>query len=716
MSTSLFSPLWYRVSDRRPRLRAGVQITRQVARGTPWHVLTDPMSGRRCRLNPQAWELAGRLDGERSVDQIWEGLVDRLGADAPTQDEIVQLLGQLAAEGLITLDVLPDFASRAWRRGQRAARRRRERFNPFALRVPLGNPGPWLDRLAPLGRALFGPAGALAWLVLIGMALSVLVAMGEAWLAQTGERMGTPWMLFLAWLSYVPVKLVHEVAHGLAARRLGVEAPEAGVTLLVLVPSPYIDVSDSAALARRSERLLVAGAGIASDLALAAIGLLVWSEASPGLVSDLALTVTVVAGVGTVLFNANPLLRFDGYHLLCDALDLPQLATRSQRLWQQRWRRWVGLDASLAGPMATGPGERRWLEAYAPLAFACRIVLGLSIALWAGEFSSVLGLLIGGYVLVGLVAWPIVKLARDLLAATRGTAAHATARRRGALALAVATALFVALPLPFHTTVQGVVTLEEPGVLRPQVEGLVVAVHARDGAQIERGAPILTLDDPVLRARHARAEAKVRDLEAERYGQLGRDALRSTDGEEALRRAVAEQAELALRLERLELRAGTSGRLSLPGQDDLPGTWLERGKPVGHVFDGSALHVRAAVPEAQAALLRERLRGAQVRLADLRATAFPASVVRDTPAAVPELPGDALGRRGDGGLETDPADRLGRRARDPYVHVDVRVDALPARRVDGRAWVRFDHGWATPLQRAWRGVRQVFLRRFHAAS
>lgn len=716
MSDSLFSPLWYRVCDRKPRLRAGVQLARQVTRGVAWHVLTDPMSGRRCRLNPQAWALAGRLDGEHSVEQIWEGLVDRLGADAPTQDEVVQVLGQLAAEGLVSLDVLPDFASRAWRRGQRATRRRRERFNPLALRVPLGNPSPLLDRLAPVGRAVFSSGGLIGWALLVAAAIGALLPLGPQWLAQVGERMSSPWLLFLVWLLYVPIKAVHELAHGLAARRLGVEVSEAGVTLLVLVPSPYVDASDSASLGRRRERLMVAGAGIAADLAIAAIALLAWASASPGLVSDLALATTVVAGVGTLVFNANPLLRFDGYHLMCDSFDLPQLATRSQRLWQERVRGWAGIDSARFASRATAPGERGWLEAYAPLAFACRVLLGLGIALWAGEFSSMLGLLVGAYVLVALVAWPIATFARELLSASRGTAAHGPMRRRGSLAVLIALAAAVALPLPFHSTAQGVVQVAESAVLRPQVEGQVVAVHARDGSTVQPGDLILTLDDPVLRARHDRAQARVRELEAERFGQLGRDALRSTDGEEALARARAEAAELAARLDRLELRAGVPGRLSVPQASDLPGAWIARGVPVGHVFDGSPVRVRAAVPETQAGLLGERLHGVQVRLADRRAQVFGARVIRDAPAAVPELPGDALGPRGGGGLETDALDRAGRRSRDPYVHVDVELDTLPAARVDGRAWVRFDHGWATPLQRGWRGLRQVFLQRFHAAG
>jgi len=716
LSASLFSPSWHRIADRRPRLRAGVQVTRQLTRGVAWHALTDPMSGRRCRLNPQAWAVAGRLDGERTVEQIWEEVLARQPGEVPSQDEVVQLIGQLSAEGLVTLDALPDFASRAWRRGQRAVRQRREAFNPLALRVPLGCPAPLLDRLAPVGRRVFSRTALMLWLALMGLALTVLLPLWPQLLAQAGDRLATPWMLFLVWLLYMPVKVLHELAHGLAARRFGVDVPEAGVTLLVLMPSPYVDVSDSAALGRRGERLAIAGAGIASDLAVAALGLLVWAEAGPGLWRDAALAAIIVAGVGTVLFNLNPLLRFDGYHLLCDALDLPQLATRSQRLWQQRWRVWAGTDASVSQPAPMARDERLWLEAYAPLAFICRLVLGLGIALLAGGFSGVLGLLVFAYVIVVIVIWPAFKLARDLLSATRGTAAHGPMRVRGLFLLAGCAGLAGVLPLPFHSTVQGVIKVSESGVLRPEVEGLVIAVHARDGETIRVGDTVLTLDDPVLRARLARAEARVSDIEAERFGQIGRDALRATDGEDALARARAEVAELQSRVEKLELRALAGGRLSLPFAGDLPGAWLARGASVGHVLEGTALRVRAAVPESQAGLLRERLRGVEVRLAHDSGAVLAGKVVREAPAAVMELPGEALGRLGDGGIETDPADLRGMRSKNPYVHVDVQVDARHAQWIDGRAWVRFDYGWATLLERGWRAMRQVFLRRFAAAG
>jgi putative peptide zinc metalloprotease protein len=143
---------------------------------------------------------------------------------------------------------------------------------------------------------------------------------------------------------------------------------------------------------------------------------------------------------------------------------------------------------------------------------------------------------------------------------------------------------------------------------------------------------------------------------------------------------------------------------------------VHRGEAFGYILDRSPLRLRAAVPETAAALLRSRLYGAEARFADDPSRRHPAEVVRDMPAAVRELPATALGTRGAGSLETDPLDERGLRTAVPFVHVEVRVAAPTTVRVEGLAWVRFDHGWSTVAAQGLRALRQVFLRRFEAGT
>src|SRR5512145_1123586 len=104
----LFSSSWYRVAPLRPRLRGHARIQRQQHRGQPWYVLEDRVSERFYRFSPSAYLVIALMDGTRTVQQIWDIACERLGDDAPTQDETIQLLAQLHAADVLQCDVTPD--------------------------------------------------------------------------------------------------------------------------------------------------------------------------------------------------------------------------------------------------------------------------------------------------------------------------------------------------------------------------------------------------------------------------------------------------------------------------------------------------------------------------------------------------------------------------------------------------------------------------------
>jgi putative peptide zinc metalloprotease protein len=174
----------------------------------------------------------------------------------------------------------------------------------------------------------------------------------------------TPHVMLLTWVTFPVLKLLHEGAHALAVRRFGGDVPEWGFTLMVFTPVPYVDASAADGFAEPRQRLAVSAAGAAVELALAALALLVATLLQPGLLRDLLLVVFVLGALTSLLINANPLLRFDGYHALTDVLQLPNLGTRSARHWLRLMRRSLGLPAGEA--LQPAPGELRWWWGYAP--------------------------------------------------------------------------------------------------------------------------------------------------------------------------------------------------------------------------------------------------------------------------------------------------------------------------------------------------------------
>ncbi|MDH5340334.1 MAG: hypothetical protein OEW22_11200, partial [Rubrivivax sp.] len=483
MTAPLLSPDWYRVSFLRPRLRAGVRVTRQQVRGQPWQVVTDPLSGRHHRFNRMAWQLVASCDGRRTLDEVWSALVDAAGDGAPTQAEAIDIIGRAFGGHLLLGDIPPDAAAVVRVASRRRGRQRRDAINPLAFRLRLWDPDAFLARhFAPL-RWLFAPAvlRGLAGLIALAALLFVVQA-GE--FGRDAQRLVSDMRgLMLLWLAYPVVKALHELAHAFAVKHYGGEVHSVGITLLFLTPVPFVDASASAAFASKHQRALVAGAGIAVELLLAGLALAVWTVLEPGLARELATAVVLVGGVSTLFINGNPLLRFDGYHVLCDLAELPNLAQRSRGYWLHLLRRHLlGLTGSVFAGLA--PGERPWLLAYAPLSWALRSVLLALLAVGLARTWPWLGLL-----LVLAALW--LALLGPLANAVRWVVQSPQLARRRARALAVllagtgaVSALAFALPLPQTSHAPGVVSLPDEAQVRLQVGGFVEAFLVRDGDRV----------------------------------------------------------------------------------------------------------------------------------------------------------------------------------------------------------------------------------------
>ena len=714
MAASLFSAQWYRVSDLKPRLRAQVKVLRQRWRDQLWYVLADDATGRQHRINDAAYQFIGRCDGVRSVQQVWDAVLDALGDAAPTQDEVVDLLARLYEGELLQSERSPDVEALFQRRDERTARRRRAMINPLSFRLPLGDPSAWLTRLDPLAKRLLRPAVFWLWLVAVLVTALAAASNWDALRAHAGVHLLTPTYLALMWVCYPLVKTLHELGHALAVRRWGGEVHEVGIALLVLVPAPYVDASAASAFMSRQQRAQVSAAGIMVELALAALGLLVWLNTQPGLVQDIAFVVMFIGSVSTLLFNANPLLRFDGYYVLADVLDLPNLATRSNAYWNHLLRRHV--LRVRADPPQMGAGERKWLLAYAPLSLFYRLFISLVILLWVGGKWLMIGVLLAVYLGITMLVWPLVRWMRQALAAAAPGRELARVHLGLGLLVLVPGLILFALPMPFGTVAPAVVWLPDQAYVRPEVDGFVVELPVRDGAAVRPGDLLAVLDNPDLVSARDRLASRLLGLRAEQYQLLLRDPLGAQNQAEEITRTEAELARAEERIGQLHVHAQAAGRLVMPRQADLPGSYAKQGVPLGYVLgEGDAL-VRAAIPVQDAYQVQHRTRAAEVRLAEMPGVELPAKVRLDVPAATRKLPSPALGDRGGGPFATDPADKDGTQALEPVFLFDLTLAGQHLERVGQRAWVRFDHGYEPVAVQGYRHLAQLFLKHFNPSE
>lgn len=658
----------------RPRLRPHVQITRQHYRGRRWHVVHDPATNQFYRLNPVAHEFIGLLDGVRTVEDAWKISLDRHGDDAPTQNEVIQLLSQMYQSNLLSGDVPPE-TEQLLQRGRRRLKQKalQQALGLMYFRIRLFNPDAILAWIEPILRPVLNRWGFLAWLVLVVFAASQLL---PEWERLAGGFEGAIAPENWGWMGamFVVAKAIHETGHGVITKRFGGQVPEFGVMLLVLLPAPYVDASAAWALESKWKRMAVGAGGMIFELGLAAVAALVWLNTADGqLVHQLAYNVMLTASISTVLFNANPLMKFDGYYMLSDLLEVPNLMQRSQQMLQHLAK--VHLyRLENETPPTTQPGERALLIVFGILAMVYRVFLFISITMYVLGILFAIGLVLALW--TGMM-WFVLPLGKFVhwLASHQSLGEHRVRAVLTSVGVAVLLLVVVgAIPMPDRRRASGVVvSLTDPGVFC-RADGFIAVAHVRAGDWVAAGAPIVTLANPEYAARLELQRATMRE-----YQVIERRATQASPAQadvvrERLRALEKMEAFLVERLERLVVRAPHEGYVVGLDPATIVGAYAQEGQAVCQIVDTTNLRVVANLAQAEAAwhfdIGRERYD------IEMRMYSDPFRVWRGgetlvMPAGQYELRHPALGFSGGGSVQTDPQDQSGTRTARPLFVMEV---------------------------------------------
>jgi putative peptide zinc metalloprotease protein len=351
----------------------------------------------------------------------------------------------------------------------------------------------------PMVRPLFTVPGFVLWLMLIA-AGAVLAAMHWQELTENvSDRAFAAQNILMLAAIYPLVKAFHEFGHAYATKAGGGEVHELGVMLLVFLPVPYVDASSSSAFRAPWRRALVGGAGIMVELALAAIAMIAWESLAPSLLRAAAFNVMLIGSVSTLIFNGNPLLRFDGYYVLADLAQIPNLDTRSKHYLIHLIQRYALGVEKIESP-AQGRGERTWFVGYGLAAFAYRVVVMIGIALFVATQFAFFGSLLALWTVGQMFIYPLVRAIRYLATSPQLKPHRSRALGATAAAAALVFLLLFVLPLPYATIAEGVVWVPDEAVLRSGAEGFVQRLVAAPGDEVAPGQALIALDDPVASA------------------------------------------------------------------------------------------------------------------------------------------------------------------------------------------------------------------------
>lgn len=711
-----FSDNWYRVADLRVGLRPGVSIRLHHYRGEPWYVLHERAHNGFFRVNPATYRFISRIAVDLTLDEVWRAAVEDVPEDTPGQEEVFELVAALYRANLIYVEGGVDEASLV----ERFQRKKKKPFlarvsELLFLRIPLFDPEPWLSRSEPAIRVAFSWPMRLLVLAVMAWGGVEFAQDSDRALEQAGHILQLDNLLLL-YLAIFASHALHELGHAALSKYFGGEVRTMGVMLLLFTPLPYVDLSSNWAFRDRYQRALVAGAGMMVDLAVSAVATIVWAHSPPGTVNEIAYNLMFTTAVYTVLFNINPLMRFDGYYILADLIDIPNLHEKAKAQFEDWWKKHVLMVTDPSGEEAS-PRRRLFLIAFYLASNAYRLMIMFGIVLFVADQYFGVGLMVAIALAINSFVLPLKKT----LAPLRSPLfmfQHRQLVRRGAWGLGGLLALLLLLPLPDSYVLTGVVEARRDARLFTESGGVVERVPVRAGQWVEAGTALVYLSNPELDAELRSVAAQLRQAETQ-------EAKALTEGGadlDPLRERLATLDTLRLNLERqraaLVVQAPHAGIWVDADSRYKVGSWVGRGAELGRVVDDREHDFLGVIrQEAASALAEMRTDGSRVRIEGQRDEAHPTLSLTLLPHSQRTLPSAALSPLAGGDIAVSAADPSGKESVEAFflLRAELAAGALAG---SATVWAGRT-GWikvrlpAKPLAvQGWRAARQFLQRRY----
>jgi putative peptide zinc metalloprotease protein len=607
------------------RLRPDLVVQPQFYEGMTHYVVKDPLALKYFRFKIEEYYLLEQFDGKLSLQEVKKAFERKYRPQTISIEDLTRFVAQLHEAGIIQIDS-GEQAKVLIRRRKKNRWRKVWAFlaNILFIKIPIIDPERLLTRMYPYFRWIFTRTFITISTFSMALAVCLVVSQWKHFYDKLPDFQSwfNWWTIMSFWVCLAVIKIIHEFGHGLTAKHFGGEVHEMGILFLVLTPALYCDVTDSWLLPNKWKRIWISAAGIYVECFLASIATFVWWYSTPGLMNSLAMATMFICSVNTIMFNANPLLRYDGYYVMADWLEIPNLRIKSTQFFAYLFQEKVlGLEIPVQSYM---PRSRRILfVTYAVASYIYRwfvtfaILWFLSQVLKPYKLESVSYLLATG-ALVPLVGMPIYQIGKFLRTPGR---LRKVKKARAAAFAAAAIALvcgILAIPTPLRIDGTLVLKLEKPQEVYAEVEGRLDELNVRDGDWVKKGTVLAKLSNPSkekellerqqdhdiawYKARYyAQSPERENRAQAKQLDEFANDTERSIQN-------VAEQ------IQKLSLTANRDGRVvSSPNVDsagrpiklhqESVGTWLRPGKPFCEVGDPQRLEAHLIVDQSDILLI-----------------------------------------------------------------------------------------------------------------
>ncbi len=589
------SDLAAKLGDVRASVRPNLEISRHLFSGKPTYVVRDPVTAQTHRFSAQDYQLFISVDQTRTLRESVQQLIDQKRITAEQADDFYKFVVHLHQMGLLTLP-LSDGSTLYNRYKQRMDMQKKGRFLKLLfLKVPLAHPDKWLSHTQSWVAPLFTWTAFWIWLCCLLASGVVLIVHWREFADPLGTML-TVSNVPILWVLLVGLKTFHELGHAYACKRFGGTVPEMGAMIMMGTPCAYVDASSSWAFPNRWHRMVVALAGMYFESMLAIVAVVVWLATDTGQLHSAAQYAIVLSTVVTIGFNANPLMRYDGYFILSDLVNIPNLH-RDAKAAASGFIKWVLYGLPIKS-VATKTSIRVAMTVFGIACMLYQVTVSIGIATLLTLAVPIIGpaiafLVSGVPVLRVLQKWTMFVVRSPELEAVRFRAISVASTLTVSMLIGI-----TMIPIPGHLKSLGIVHRQEEKSIRASVGGFLVSTPAKQHYKIEENEVLYRMENPELLVQRSELQSQIQQLSIQLQSNLGIDTLQSEQIHLQIDNAKQQLRHVESQIENLNLSAEVKGDFMPPVESLKAGKFVHQGESLGSICRGPWI-VRTMLTEDQ---------------------------------------------------------------------------------------------------------------------
>ncbi len=491
-----------------PQLRSGLRFSPVIEGDNSFYIVEDLARNKFFKIGREEYLLINQLDQSKSLEDFFA----RIESDRELHFDREQasiIINWLASQQLLQQDESSLTASLKMEE-RRKKIIRLSRLNLIAIKVPLFNPDPLLNRIFPKLKWLTGKSFGVIWLIVFLYALQIL-SINWDHVTVSSSSFFSPANLVWVWLIWFGLKIFHETFHALTCYRYGGRVYETGILFILFIPLTYVNATSSWSFSSKWQRIHVAIAGMFVEIFIACLAIIFWAQQPQSVVGTIALNTAIVAGISSLIFNANPLMRFDGYYILSDMTGLPNLYSHGLQFIKNFTAKWfLGIPPR---PIPHKGLKLSFIKMYGVCAFLWRILILFSLGFLASKMAGGLGILITCGALFVWLGFPFAALCNNWKV-YQGHNPNLRSYFLKHLALSVVLLFFILyfVGINENISIPGVVEYEHQFIVKSQSPGFIERILVENGAMVHVGDPLVILKNNELFYEHDRIKLQINQL------------------------------------------------------------------------------------------------------------------------------------------------------------------------------------------------------------